>query len=109
MAEAHVACAALTMCHHHYLMNAQFVDCHDEAAHSRVEGRENESAGILDDFSIAVLQGESSGKQLSKTRIHAGKHCQFLARVLVGNEGFITLLLYERAVVIDNTVYHNKY
>ena len=55
MAVTHVARAALGVCDYHDLLHAEFINRHYEAAHRGVKGRDNQSAGVLDDLGIAVL------------------------------------------------------
>lgn len=106
MVVAHVAGAAVGVGHHHNLLNSKLVDGHDKAAHGRVESRDYQSAGVFDDFRVAVFQSEGGGKQLGKTGVHARKHRQFFVGVLVGDIPLVTLTGNEIAVVVENLVYH---
>ena len=106
MVIVHVAGAAVGVCHHHNLLNTEFVDGHDKASHGRVESRDYQSAGIFDDFGVTILQSKGCGKQLCKTGVHARKHRQLLVGVLVGDILLITLPGNEITVVVKYLVYH---
>ena len=70
--------------HHHHLVHSQLVDGHDETAHGRVEGRDNQAAGVLDDFGIAVAQPQGGGQQLGEPCVHVREHGQLLVGIFVG-------------------------
>ena len=104
---AHVARPAVAVRHHHDLLHAQLVDGDNEAAHRRVEGRNHEAAGVLDDFRVAVFQSERGGQQLRQPRVHARQHRQLLVGVLVGEVFLVAFLFYKTLVESDNLVDHN--
>ena len=106
---AHVARPAVAVRHHHDLLHAQLVDGDNEAAHRRVEGRNHEAAGVLDDLRVAVFQSERGGQQLRQPRVHARQHCQLLVGVLVGEVFLVVFLFYERLVESDNLVDHSMF
>ena len=108
MRVTHVTGAALGMGDHHDLLYAEFIDGDYQAAHGGVEGRDDESAGILDDLGIAVLETERCGEKFGQTRVHAGEYRQFFVGVLVGDVLLVAFLRHEIPVKINDLVYHNR-
>ena len=58
----HALHAAVGVADDHHLVDAQFVDRHEQAAHRAVEGVGDRAAGVLDDLHVAVAQAEGRGK-----------------------------------------------
>ena len=101
-----MAGATMGMGNHHDVVYTQFVDCHYQAAHSRIESRDYQSARILYNLGVAILQSQSNGEQLGKTGIHAREHGQFLVGIFIGKELLISFLCHETLVVCQYLINH---
>ena len=106
MRVTHMTCAALRMGHNHDLFHTQFIDGDDQAAHRRIKRRDDESACVLDNLGISVLEPERGRKKFRKARVHTGQYRQFLIGVLVGDVLLVAFLCHETLVEINNPVYH---
>ena len=106
MGKTHVAGAAGGMVHDHDLFHAEFVDRHDQAAERRIERGEDEAAGVLDDFRVAVFQAQRGGEHRAQAGVHAAEDRQLLGGELVRQIGFIAFRSHERLVERENVVYH---
>ena len=107
MVIAHVAGAAVAVCHDHDLLNSQLVDGDDEAAHGGVEGGDDESSCVLDDFSVSVLQSEGGRQQFRKPCVHAREDGELLVRVFVGKEFLVGFLSHKLLVEFNYLVNHD--
>ena len=105
---AHVAGAAVRVRHHHHVLHAQLIDGHDKAAHGRVEGRDDQPSGVLDDFGIAVLQPQRRRKQFREASVHARQHRQLLVGVLVRAVLLVAFVRHELPVVLYDLIYHSE-
>ena len=50
----HMASTAMRMGYDHNILNAEFVDSHEEATHDTAERMEDDAAGVFDEFGIAI-------------------------------------------------------
>ena len=95
----HVAGAAVGVGHHHDFLYPQFVDGHQQTAHGRVEGADDQSAGVLDDFCVTVFQSQCCREQFGESCIHTREYCQLLVGVFAGNILFVTASGYKLFII----------
>ena len=52
----HVTGATFRMGHHHNLIHSQLKNSYNEAAHGRIERRNDQASGVLNELSIAIFE-----------------------------------------------------
>ena len=105
----HVAGTAVGVCHNHNLLNVQLVYSHENASHCRVKRTDNQSAGILYQFCVAIFDAQCGRQQLRQSCVHTREDGKFLVGVFAREEFLVAFVLNKFFVVSDNFFYnHNK-
>ena len=104
----HVTGSAMGVRYHHDFLHTKLIDSYNEAAHSRVEGRNHQASGILDNLCVTILQTQSSRKQLCQSSVHTREYREFLVGILTGQILLVALLFNELFVICNNLVYHKR-
>jgi hypothetical protein len=111
VSEAHVAGAAAGVSDDHNLLDSKLVDSDDDTTHSGVERGDDETAGVLDNLSVAVAKAESLREQFSQTCIHTAEDGEALVGVFVSSEVLVAFFgdetLVEQNNIVDNHIRDN--
>ena len=104
----HVAGTTVGVGDDHDFLYTQFINGNQEATHGRVEWTDNQSARILDELGISILQSQGSRQKLCQTGVHTGKDGKFLVWVFARKILLVTLAGYELLIILNNFFYNHS-
>ena len=96
----HALHTAFGVSDYHYLVDAELVYGHEEAAYCGVEGVGDCSSGVLNHLDVAVAQAEGSGQELDEAGVHAGDDGELLVGIFRCGKPTVFLIGDELPVVL---------